>query len=145
MSSLKSRLQADLNEARKARDKARTLVISTVLSELRNKEIEARGELEDDGAQAVVSRAIKQRRDAANQMRAGGREDLAEHEESEVELLSQYLPPPLSEDDVRAMIREAVDGGADNMGAVMGRVMPQLRGRFDGKEANRLVREELVQ
>jgi uncharacterized protein len=145
MSSLKSRLQADLNEARKARDKAKTLVLSTVLSEVGNKEIEVRGELDDEGVQAVVSRAIKQRRDAAGQMRSGGREDLAEHEESEVELLSEYLPPPLSENDVRAMIREIVAGGAGDMGVVMGRVMPQLRGRFDGKEANRLVREELGQ
>ncbi len=143
MSSLKSRIQSDLNEARKARDKAKTLVLSTVLSELRNKEIESHGELDDAGVQAVVNRAIKQRRDAAEQMRAGGREELAEHEEAEVALLADYLPPPLSEDEVRGMIRDAIAGGADNMGAVMGRVMPGLRGRFDGKEANRLVREEL--
>ncbi len=95
--------------------------------------------------QGVVAKAIKQRRDAAEQMRAGGREELAEGEEAEVEILGDYLPPPLSEDAVRGMIRDAIADGADDMGALMGRIMPALKGRFDGKEANRLVREELDQ
>jgi uncharacterized protein len=144
-SSLKSRLQADLTTSRKSRDKLRTRVLSTVLSDLKNREIDSRSELDDAGVLEVVSRAIKQRKDAAEQMRGGGREDLAAGEEAEVALLVEYLPPQLGEDEVRAMIREAVSGGADNMGAVMGRVMPRLKGRFDGKEANRLVREELDQ
>jgi uncharacterized protein len=140
---LKSRLQSDLNESRKSRDKDRTRVLSTVLSDIKNREIDSRAELDDGAVQEVVSRAIKQRKDAADQMRGGGREDLAAGEEAEVELLVDYLPPQMGEGEVRAMIRDAVASGADNMGAVMGRVMPQLKGRFDGKEANRLVREEL--
>lgn len=143
--SLKSRLQADQISARKSRDKLRTRVLSTVLSELKYKEIDAKDDLDDAGVQAVVSKAIKQRKDAAEQMRGGGRGDLAAGEEAEAELLTAYLPPQLSEDAVREMIRAAVAGGADNMGAVMGRLMPQLKGSFDGKEANRLVREELGQ
>jgi uncharacterized protein len=143
--SLKSRLQGDLTVSRKSRDKLRTRVLSTVLSDLKNREIAAKAELDDAAVQEVVSRAIKQRKDAAEQMRGGGREDLAAGEEAEVALLVDYLPPQLSEEDVRTMIRDAVSGGADNMGAVMGRVMPQLKGCFDGKEANRLVREELGQ
>ena len=143
MSSLKTRLQADLTEARKAREKDRTQVLSTVLADLKYREIDVAGELDDAGVEAVVAKAIKQRRDAAEQMRGGGREDLAAHEEAEASLLQQYLPPPVGEDEVRAMIRAAIESGADNMGAVMGRVMPQLKGRFDGKVANRLVREEL--
>lgn len=142
-SPLKRRLQADLDAARRARDKARTLVLSTTLSEIRNREIDTGAEIDDDGVIAVVSRAIKQRRDAAEQMRAGAREDLATKEEAEAELLQDYLPEGLSEDEVRAMIRELVAEGADGIGPVMGRLMPRLRGRFDGKEANRLVREEM--
>jgi len=143
--SLKSRLQADLTVSRKSRDKLRTRVLSTVLSDLKNKEIDAGAELDDAGVEAVVSRAIKQRKEAADQMRSGRREELALGEEAEVALLVDYLPPQLAEDEVRAIIREAVSSGADNMGAVMGRVMPRLKDRFDGKEANRLVREELGQ
>lgn len=142
-SPLKRRLQADLDAARRARDKARTLVLSTTLSEVKNREIDAGAEASDDDVVAVVTRAIKQRRDAAEQMRAGGREELASKEEGEARLLSDYLPEGLSEDEVRAMVREIVADGAAGMGPVMGRLMPRLRGRFDGKEANRIVREEL--
>ena len=142
-SELKSRIQADLNESRKQRDKARTLVLSTVFSEIRNKEIDSREEVDDDGVIQVISKGIKQRKDAADQMRAAGREELAVIEEQQSAVLQDYLPEGLSEDEVRAMIRAAIEGGADQMGPLMGQIMPQLRGRFDGKEANRLVREEL--
>lgn len=143
-SPLKRRLQADLNDARRSRDKLRTLVLSTTLSEIRNREIDLGGEADDDEVIQAVSRAIKQRRDAADQMRAGGREELARKEEAEAEVLAGYLPEGLTEDEVRAMIREIVAAGADGIGPVMGQLMPRLRGRFDGKEANRLVREELA-
>jgi uncharacterized protein YqeY len=142
-SELKSRIQADLNESRKQRDKPRTLVLSTVFSEIRNKEIDSREEVDDDGVIQVISKGIKQRKDAADQMRAAGREELAVIEEQQSAVLQAYLPEGLSEDEVRAMIRTAIEGGADQMGPLMGRIMPQIRGRFDGQEANRLVREEL--
>jgi hypothetical protein len=76
-------------------------------------------------------------------MAAGGRPELAEKEDREAELLGAYLPEQLGEDDVRGLVREIVEGGADQMGAVMGQLMPRIRGRFDGKDANRIVREEL--
>ena len=140
---LKDRLRSDLVEARKSRDKFRTVLLSTLLSDVRNREIDGRSELDSEGVQEVVSRAIKQRRDAAEQMEAGGRADLAEKETAEAEILKVYLPPPMTEDDVRVLVRQAVQDGAEEMGPLMGRIMPQIRGRFDGKEANRIVREEL--
>ena len=76
-------------------------------------------------------------------MRAAGRAELAEKEEREAELLDAYTPAAMTEDEVRAIVREAVAGGADTMGAVMGAIMPRIKGRFDGREANRIVREEL--
>ncbi len=142
-SDLKIRLRADLITARKSRDKLRTLVLSTVLSEVRNKEIDQRSDLDDDGVLQVVSKGIKQRKDAAEQMRAAGREELATTEDSQSEVLAEYLPEGLSEDEVRALVKQAIADGADQMGSLMGRIMPQIRGRFDGKEANRIVREEL--
>ena len=142
-SELTSRIRADLNQARKLRDKERTLVLSTVLADVRNQEIASEGDLEEADVVQVLAKAIKQRRDAAEQMRAGGREDLAQREDAQADTLQAYLPAGLSEDEVRAMVREIVAGGAVQMGAVMGQLMPRIRGRFDGKEANRIVREEL--
>ena len=142
-STLKNRVQGDLNEARKQRDKARTLVLSTLLSDLKNREIEDGDAFDDAAAVQVISKAIKQRKDAAEQMRAAGRDELAQVEEAQADVLQGYLPEGLSEAEVRGMIREIVAGGAGNMGAVMGQLMPKIRGRFDGKDANRLVKEEL--
>ena len=141
---LKTRLRDDLVVVRKARNRLGTVVLTTLLSEVRNREIEVGEDLDDEGIQAVVAKAIKQRRDAAEQMLEAGRPELADKESEEVTILQVYLPPALSESDVHAMVREAIDAGATEMGAVMGRIMPKIRGRFDGKEANRIVREELA-
>ena len=142
---LKNRLRSDLTSARKARDKLRTLVLSTILADVHNREIELRAELSDDQTIKVLSRGIKQRKDAASQMRAAGRDELASEEEAQLTVLSEYLPEGMSEDEVRALVRAAIEDGVDQMGMLMGRVMPQIAGRYDGKEANRIVREELSQ
>ena len=140
---LAERIRADLNGARRERDKLKTTVLTTMLSEIRNKEIELQHELKDDEVLEVLNRQIKRRREAAEQMRAGAREELALKEEQEAELLKAYLPEQLSEDDARAIVRAAVAAGASDVGSVMKAVMPKLKGKFDGKETNRLVREEL--
>jgi uncharacterized protein YqeY len=140
---LKERIRSNLNDARRERDKLRTVVLTTILSDIRNREIELGREAGDPDVTEIVNRGIKRRREAAEQMRAGQRLDLAEKEEQEVSLLSVYLPPPLGEAEVRRLIREAIAAGAQNVGMVMGKLAPQIKGRFDGKEANRLVQEEL--
>lgn len=140
---LKERIRADLNAARRERDRLRTVLLTTILSDIRNREIEVGHELSDEETQEVLQRGIKRRREAAEQMRAGGRAELAEREEQEAEVLGSYLPAPLTEEEVRRLVRDAIAGGATTLGAVMGRIMPEIRGRFDGKEANRIAREEL--
>jgi uncharacterized protein YqeY len=142
-SDLKTRIQADVNTARKSRDKLRVLVLSTVLSELRNKEIELGGELDDESVVQVISKGIKQRKDASEQMRSADRGELADKEDAQSAILKEYLPEGMSEDEVRAVIRTIIESGVDQMGPLMGQVMPRIRGRFDGTEANRIVREEL--
>jgi uncharacterized protein len=142
-SDLKSRLRADVNTARKERDKLRILVLSTILSDIRNKEIEVGGEVDDEGVLQVLTRAIKQRKDASEQMRGAGRDELADREDAQVAVLTEYLPEGMSEEDVRVIVREIIATGIDQIGPLMGQVMPRIRGRFDGKEANRIVREEL--
>lgn len=140
---LKGGIRADLNTARRERDRLRTLVLTTLLSEIRNREIELGRDATDEEVQTAANSAIKRRREAAEQMRAAGREELAEKEDAEAEILKQYLPQQLSEAEVRALIGDAMSGGAADVGAVMKQVMPRARGRFDGRELNRLVREAL--
>ena len=136
-------LRADLTVARKDRDKLRTTTLSTFLSEVKNQEIDLGRGLADDDVRGLLTTAIKRRREAAEQMRAGSRVELAEKEEQEGAMLQAYLPPALGEDEVRALIRDAVSAGASDVGGVMKAVMPRTKGRFDGKELNRLVREAL--
>lgn len=140
---LKDRLRADLNSARRERNKLRTLVLTTFLSEIRNREIELGGEADDSEVERLLGTAMKRRREAAEQMRKGAREELAAREEEEAEILKAYLPPQLEEDEVRTFVREAISAGAADLGAVMKTVMPRVKGRFDGRELNRVVREEL--
>lgn len=140
---LKTRIRNDLNAARKERDRLRTTVFSTFLSEVRNREIEVGSEVTDADVQALLTTAIKRRREAADQMRAGAREELAAKEDEEAAILRSYLPPQLEEAQVRQLVREAVRAGAADLGAVMKSVMPRVKGQFEGKELNRIVREEL--
>lgn len=142
--SLIEQLRADLTTARKDRDKLRTTTLTTFLSEIKNKEIDQGRPVGDEDVRGLLVTAIKRRREAAEQMRAGGRVELAEKEEQEGALLQAYLPPALGEEEVRMMIREAFTGGARDVGSVMKAVMPRTKGRFDGKELNRLVREALA-
>lgn len=140
---LKDRLRADLNAARRERDKLRTTVLSSTISEVRNREIELGRDATDADVIEVVNRAIKRRREAAEQMSAGGRPELAEKEELEAKILGGYMPSALGEAEVRGLVQEAIAGGAANVGAVMAAIMPKIKGRFDGKEANRIAREAL--
>lgn len=141
---LKEQIRSDLNQARRERDKLRITVLTTLLSEIRNREIEVGHDLPDEEVTGVVTTAVKRRREAAEQMRAGGREELAAREDEEAVLLQGYLPPQLGEEEVRAMVREAVAGGAADVGAVMKAVMPRVKGQFEGRELNRIAREELA-
>lgn len=143
--SLQQQLRAALTDARKGRDKARTVLLSSTLSEIRNREIELRHEADDDVVREVLARGIKQRKESAEQMRAGRREELALKEEAEADALARFLPAPMSEDEVRTIVREIRSTGISQVGPLMGQLIPRIRGRFDGKEANRIAREELAE
>ena len=143
MPSLVERLQVALNEARKARDQHRTLLFSTILADLKNREFEVRHPLTDEEAVDVVRRGIKKRLEAAEQFTAVGRQDRSETELREVALLEAYLPAQVPPDEIRTAVRAAIAAGATDLGKVMGRVMPQFKGRADGKVINQIVREEL--
>jgi uncharacterized protein YqeY len=144
MASLGERLQAALNEARKSRDQARTLLFSTILADLKNRQFELHHAPSDEEAVEVVRRGIKKRREAAEQFAAAGRDDRAAVEQAEVAALEAFLPPPVSSEEIRAAVRTAIQAGASDLGKVMGQVMPQFKGRADGKLINQIAREELA-
>lgn len=135
-------LQSDLNAARKALDKPRVLVLGTILSDAKNRQIEVRRDLADDEVIDVLRKGIKRRRESI-EMYAGKRDDLADKERAEVTMLEAYLPAAVSDDELRAAVRTAIAAGASQIGAVMGKVLPQFKGRADGSAINAIAREEL--
>jgi hypothetical protein len=102
-----------------------------------------RRELTDDDVIEVLRRGIKKRRESIEMYGKGGRTDLADRERVEVDILSEYLPAAVSDDDLRAAVRAAIAGGARNIGAVMGKVMPQFKGRAEGGAISAIAKEEL--
>jgi uncharacterized protein len=143
MAPLLARLQADMNSARKAQDKPRVLLLGTIISDARNREIELKRDLTDDDVNEVIRKGIKKRRESIEMYDKGGRADLSATERTEAEILGTYLPAAVSDDEIRAAVVTAIDGGATNVGAVMGKVMGQFKGRAEGGTINAIVREEL--
>ena len=143
MEGLGGRLQEELNAARKAQDKPRTLLLGTIVSDVKNRRIELRRDPNDDEVLDVVRKGIKRRRESVEMYASAKREDLAEKERAEIALLEAYQPPQVSDDELRAAIRSAIDGGAANIGAVMGAVLPRFKGRAEGSTISAIAREEL--
>ncbi|HEX2251106.1 MAG TPA: GatB/YqeY domain-containing protein [Gemmatimonadales bacterium] len=140
---LASSLRAALNAARKAQDKDRTLVLGTILSNLKNREIELRRPATSDEVADVLRKGIKIRREAVEQFTAAGRQDLAQAEAAQIKVLEEFLPPAVDPEEIRAAVRSAIGGGARDIGKVMSQVLPKYKGRADGKLINQIAREEL--
>ena len=131
--SLKTRLNEDVKTAMRARDKARLSVLRMALAAVKQREVDERIELGDEEITAVIEKMIKQRRESVRQYREGRREDLASAEEAEIEVLQVYLPEPLDEAAVEALIEEVIaTTGASSM-ADMGKVMGQIKSRAHGR------------
>ena len=144
MPSLSDRLRVAMNEARKNRHQARTLLLSTILADLQNRDIELQRPVSDPEAVEVLRRGIKRRREAIEMYAKGGRKDLEAKEAAEVRMIEEFLPAEAAPEDIRAAVRDAIAGGAKDLGQVMGQVMPKFKGRADGKLVNQIAREELA-
>lgn len=138
-----ARLTTDLNASRKAKDKAGTLLLGTILADIKNRRIELMRDLTDDDVREVLRKGIKRRREAIEMYDKAARTDLASRERDEVTRLETYLPAAIGDDEIRAAVRAAIASGATTIGALMGKVMPQFKGRADGSAINRIAREEL--
>jgi uncharacterized protein len=144
MSALLARVQEDLVTARKAQDKPATLLLSTILADIKNRRIELMHDPADGDVIDVLRRGIKRRRESIEAFEKGARPDLVAKERSEVEVLERYLPAPIATDTIRTAVRTAIAGGATTIGAVMGQVLPQFKGQTDGSTVSAIVREELA-
>jgi uncharacterized protein YqeY len=142
-SPLADSLQAAMNTARKAQDKDRTLVLGTIIANLKNRRIELRREPSDDEVVEVIRKGIKLRREAAEQFDKASRPELAAIELAQIAVLSEFLPPAVDPDEIRQAVRAAIAGGAKEVGKVMAQVLPKFKGRTEGKVINDIVREEL--
>jgi len=142
----------DLKTAMKAKDELRTMVLRSLKAKMLEKEISERTdgksvEITDDMATDVIVKAAKQRKDSIQQYTNAGRTDLAEVEESELSIIESYLPKQLSEDEIKAIVSEAIGitqaTSMKEMGKVMGVVMPKVKGKADGNLVNKTVKELL--
>ena len=149
--SLQERLTEDVKTAMKAREagKSRLSVLRMVKASIRNIESDRKKELNDEDVLDVLAKEVKMRRDSMDDFRKGNRPDLVAALEEEIAILAEYLPAQLSEEEVRALVDQAVSQAqattAKDMGKVMAILMPQVKGKADGKLVNTLVRERLNQ
>lgn len=146
--SLKSRIQDDVKQAMRARDKARLSVLRLITAAIKQKEVDERIELSDFEVLAVLDKMAKQRRESLEQYRKAGRDDLADQEQFELELLGEFMPEPLGEAELERLIQAAIEEtGASSMrdmGAVMAALREQVQGRADMKAVSDSVRARLA-
>lgn len=145
---LKATLKTDLTAAAKAQDKIRLSTLRMLMAAVQNREIELRRELTDAELLETIGKLIKQRQDAIGQFAAGGRKDLVEKEETEVRVLSGYLPAALSSEELSAKVDEAIRAAGatsrKDMGKVMKTLLPEIAGRADTRVASEIVQRKLA-
>ena len=144
---LEERLVEEMKQAMKSNDKAKLSTIRMIRSAVKNKEIELRKPLDDDGIFRVIQGMVKKSEESIEQFKAGGRMDLVEKETKEVETMKSYLPQPLSREEVLKIIDQTIEetkaSSLKDLGKVMKSVMPKLGGKVDGALVNQWVKERL--
>jgi uncharacterized protein YqeY len=144
---LEERLVEEMKQAMKSNDKAKLSTIRMIRSAVKNKEIELRKPLDDDGIFRVIQGMVKKNEESIEQFKAGKRMDLVEKETKEIETMKSYLPQPLSREEVLKIIDQTIEeteaSSLKDLGKVMKTVMPKLGGKVDGALVNQLVKERL--
>lgn len=144
---LEGKIRGDLKEALKRQDKVRVSILRLVLAEIKNTEIAQRKSVDDDKALDVIARGVKRHRESIEAFKQGNRSDLVAQEEAELNILMEYLPKQMTREEIVIVARQAIDTvGAKEVsdkGKVMSQLMPQLKGKADGKEVSDVVSELL--
>ena len=145
---IKEQIMADMKAAMKARDAARLGAIRLLMAAIKQKEVDEQIVADDTAVNAIIAKLVKQRRDSIDQYMAAQRPDLAEKEQAEIDVLSCYLPKPLTEAEIEQMIEEAIAAsglsGMAAMGKVMGMLKPKLTGRADMGKVSALIKQKLT-
>ena len=145
--SLKERLMNDLKTAMKSKDKLKKDVVTMARAAIKQREVDERRDLDDEEVIEIISYQVKQKKDSIEGFQKGRREDLVELTNSEIDILMEYLPRQLTEEEIDEIVKSAIDElGANTMqdlGKVMSKVMPQVKGRTDGNVVNKIVRQHL--
>lgn len=145
--SLKEKLQEDLKSSMKNKDTVRKSVITLVRAAIKQYEVDKRKELSNDGVIEIISKQLKQRKDSLVEFEKAGRDDLIEETKSEIQVLEEYLPQQLSEDELEQIVIETIaEVGATSMkdmGKIMSTIKPKTAGRADGRKINELVKKNL--
>ncbi len=145
--SILDQLNQDMKEAMKAKDKERLQTIRMLKSALQNEQLSKQAELTEDEEITVLSREKKQRNDSLEEFKSADREDLVSKTERELDIVNQYLPAQLSDEEVTEIVQQTVRetnaSSMQDMGKVMGAVMPKVKGKADGGLVNRIVKNEL--
>lgn len=146
--SLKEKISDDMKAAMRARESEKLATIRLITAAIKQREVDERIELNDEQVLSVVEKMIKQRKDSITQFEAGGRQDLADKEKAELEILAAYMPAQLSDDEIRAEVQAAVAqagaAGPQDMGKVMGVLKGKLAGRADMTAVSAMVKAALV-
>jgi len=147
MSSLSARINDDVKAAMKAKDKARLGVLRLITAAIKQREVDERITLNDEQVLAVLEKMIKQRKDSITQYEKAGRDELPQQEAFEIGIIQDYMPEQLSDDEIDALIAEAISSsGAENMkdmGKVMGLLKPKLAGRADMGKVSQIIKKQL--
>ena len=145
--SLEEKLVDEMKQAMKSNDKLRLSTIRMIRSAIKNKEIEQRKKLDDEGIFKVIQGMLRKSEESIEQFKAGGRMDLVEKEQKEIETMKSFLPQPLSREEILRIIDQSIEetqaSSLKDLGKVMKSVMPRLEGKADGKSINQLVKEKL--
>lgn len=140
--SLKEQLMADLKDAMKNKDKKRKDTITMVRASIKQREVDERIDLDDAAVLDIISKEVKERRASIEEFRKGDRQDLIDETEKEIEILLNYLPEQLSEEELESMVRKIIDANSiqekSQMGLLMKEIMPKIKGRADGKLVNKI-------
>lgn len=145
---LVARIKASMKEAMKARAKERLATIRLILADFKRVEVDERIEIDDARALLILDKMVKQRRDSTTQFQDAGRDELAAIEIAEIAIIQEFLPKQLSEDEIVAMIDDALSAievkGMAAMGALMGAIKPKLQGRADMGAVSKIVKAKLT-
>ena len=144
---IKDKLMEDLKYSMKNKDTVRNNTVTMVRAAIKQKEIDEKIELTDEDILDIISKQVKQRKDSIEEFAKGGREDLVELTKKEIDVLMEYLPKQLTEEEIEPIVKEAIEEvkaeSMKDMGKVMNAVLPKVKGRADGSVVNKIVRKHL--